>query len=469
MIRRQSPRSADSHDAAGAPGRWSYHGRGIKSKVRARDGKRIFYIEVYWQGARITEKAGSTERQAIKLLGQRQGEIDAGTYHPPRERRDGERRKREAEKREAAEREKLRFDAVSERFLASVNQHTRYHREHRGYLSRLARAFGAHYLDGITRADVAKYYQDRIHNSGPFAGWKRNVGMRPAQTEIVALSALYTFLSEVEGVELPNPCHRPRRRKFSSVIVPVYRPKRVKVIPTDEELEALFRAAALVPYVEPRPRGEQRRSGSTFARLSPEERARSRKLFAAFVEATFFTAARPESELCQITHGDLELPDRTNLVTIDGKDVLGYVTFRGTKTGVDRRIPLHPRAERALREVMVERPTRTGGESVAAFSERLAEWSTLPVFRGVGGRAWDRCSYRRAWRTMMRSIVVEFPHLKGLVARDLRTAANVRMAEASLDPAIRARLLGHAEAMNAKHYTEITGEAARRAILALGS
>ena len=44
-----------------------HHGGGIWSKIRKRDGKRVYYVRVYWKGKTYSEKAGSTLRQVPQV------------------------------------------------------------------------------------------------------------------------------------------------------------------------------------------------------------------------------------------------------------------------------------------------------------------------------------------------------------------------------------------------------------------
>ncbi len=87
---------------------WTYYGNGTKSKIRKRDGKRIFYCEVWSKGKRYTAKGGSTERQATKLLGTLQTQIDDGTFEPPREKKRRERVKQA---------QRLTFAAYAEQYI----------------------------------------------------------------------------------------------------------------------------------------------------------------------------------------------------------------------------------------------------------------------------------------------------------------------------------------------------------------
>lgn len=427
------------------------HGHGLLSRWNATEGREVYYVQVYYEGRRYTEAAG-TLNQAQRRLGKRLEEVREGTYLPPRARR--------AAKRAALVRQRsLAFDEASERFLKHVEKHTGYHAAHKGLFKRLGVWFGKSRLDEITRHDVHQFLQDRTKNLGPYKKWPRSIGLRTAYGELTGLSGLYGFLQDVEGFDLVNPCHRPRSRKYAAAEFGAYRPLREKRIPTGVELARIFELAGTVTYQEPDEKGVQRRTGSKFARLPKEQREAARAVFSAAVKACYFLAARPESELCQLQHGDVDLPDRDKVRSLKkGEEVLGSVTFRETKTGVDRTLPLHPEAEEALRAIMLERPKGERG---------LDAWRATPIFRSVDGTAWDRHSYRKPWKALMVAVAAEFPRLSGMVLRDLRTAASTTMRAAGVDGAIAAKILGHSEAMNASAYTVATDETSRRAILSL--
>jgi hypothetical protein len=347
---------------------------------------------------------------------------------------------------EEAKRLTLLFESAKDRFLKHVASDEEYHAAHEGFFRRLGRAFNGRHMDEITRREVHTFMEDRTNRTGPYADWPRAIGLRSAQTEVTALSALFGFLQDVEGHDLDNPCSRPRSRKYARAKLGVYTPKRKKVVfESEAERDALFLAARTATHKE--------------ARLKAPDQEAARQRFAAFVKATYYLAARPESETCGLDCGDVELPDRSKVVTLKaGQEVLGTVHFRDTKTGVDRKVPLHREAEDALREIMPERPTDPG---------ELEAWKSTPVFRSLDGSRWTRQTYRDAWKAAVAAVAGKHPRLASMVLRDLRTAANVRMAEQGTDAAIRAKLLGHSAEMNASAYVEATDESSRRAVLSL--
>lgn len=139
----------------GAAVGWTNHGNGIRSKIRGRDGKRVFHCEVWCKGRRYTEKGGTTEKQAIKLLGQRQAQVDAGTYVPPLVRKRRERQ---------AVRERLTVGKLCDRFLeehvrARKLRSERWHGDVLGAVK--AHALGGVYLDELTRPAVEAFLAER--------------------------------------------------------------------------------------------------------------------------------------------------------------------------------------------------------------------------------------------------------------------------------------------------------------------
>jgi hypothetical protein len=172
----------------------------------------------------------------------------------------------------------------------------------------------------------------------------------------------------------------------------------------------------------------------------------------------YYTAGRPESEPCQLRHGDIELPDHTKVRKMSGRRVLGRITFRNTKTGKDRTIPLHPEVEADLKAVMETRPDNP---------DELEEWARMPIFRKRGkSTPMDRSSYRKSWSVAIEKAIKQFPELKGMVPRDLRKTARTFMTNARVpEPTIR-RIMGHSLDVS-QGYHELTEEAAEQAILTL--
>lgn len=115
-----------------------------------------------------------------------------------------------------------------------------------GCFGRLGRAFEGRYLDELTRNDVFQYRLDRLHNSGPFHGWPRKVGMRAPQLELTALSALYSYLIAEEEREILNPCVTPAGRGRRTKAM-TYRPERKPIIADRAQRLALFRSTSRDP------------------------------------------------------------------------------------------------------------------------------------------------------------------------------------------------------------------------------
>ena len=91
----------------------------------------------------------------------------------------------------------------------------------------------------------------------------------------------------------------------------------------------------------------------------------------------WFTGARPASEPCRLTWGDVDLGKRGEW---------GSVVYRRTKTGSTRTVPLHPEACEYLAEI---RP------AVPFMLEARQSWNRQPVFpkRGMSTTPWDASSY----------------------------------------------------------------------------
>ena len=117
----------------------------------------------------------------------------------------------------------------------------------------------------------------------------------------------------------------------------------------------------------------------------------------------YYTGSRP-LEPCRLTHGDVELGDG---------DDWGAVTYRRTKTDDQRRVLLHPEAERALRAIMLPVPMDP---------EARDQWRQTPVFRRRGSllRPWDTSSYRKAWAAALEAVSESYPEVVGMWVRDLR-------------------------------------------------
>ena len=204
----------------------TWHGDGIFSRTRARDGKDVYYAQYWYKGKRITEKGGTTLLQAQKLRLRRLDEIDNRRFVHPGEKKQQAREEAQAKVEVAAARVDLLFENSVKRFTDRCGKDYADPGGIRGAFGRLERAFKGRCLDEITRRDVLQYQWDRLHNTGPFSDWKRTVGLRAPQLELTALSALYSFLiADEERDGLVNPCRaiggRRRRGKAS-----IYRPVR---------------------------------------------------------------------------------------------------------------------------------------------------------------------------------------------------------------------------------------------------
>ena len=405
---------------------WTRHAPGILSKIRKRDGVRIYFAQVTWKGRRYTEKAGRTERQATKLLGTRQTEVDNGTYIPPKERK-------KAARKASTDRESLRFDRAADLFVRRCGSEYSRLRDITSMVKHLKLGFGERYLDEIIRADVDAYVAARLAHDGPFRKLKRKTGLRSPQRETAILSQIFGFMQD-SGAEIDNPClrHRGRgRRKKGKAFT--YVPEREAVVPSNEAIGAIL--AANPP------------------RLTDAHRA----LFT----LAYYTGGRPESDLLRLRHRDVEIPD-DNLVGLDGKPVLGWVHFRDAKTKAgNRAVPLHTEAAKAIRPLVLPEPRDEASRKV---------WAETPIFRtntkDGTPRAWDRDSYRKAWINAVAAVVKEHPGAKGMILRDLRKTFRTRLTAARVpEPTIRL-LMGHT--LNVSERYNVPEDAdLRDAILAL--
>ena len=391
---------------------WTRHAAGILSKIRKRDGKRIYFAQVTWKGKRRTEAAGRTERQATKLLGTRQTEVDNKTYIPPKERK-------KLERKASTDRESLRFGRAADSFVERCGKEYSRPLDIKSMVKHLKLGFGERYLDEINRADVAAYVEARQSHGGPFRKLKRRTGLRSPQREVALLSQVFGFMQDA-GAEIENPCLRQRgrgRAKKSKAFT--YTPEREAVVPSDETIGAIL--VAMAP------------------RLTCDHRA----LFT----LAYYTGGRPESDLLRLRQGDVEIPDE-NVVGLDSKPVLGWVHFRRPKTPAgNRSIPLHPEAAKAIRALVLPEPRDEGAR---------ATWAETPLFRTKtkkgAVRRWDRSSYRKAWLKAVDTVLEKHPDARGMVLRDMRKVFRTRLTDGRVpEPTIQI-LMGHVRGVSARYH-----------------
>jgi integrase len=386
-----------------------------------------------------------TVEKARRVLRERRNEIrDARlqgiAWVSPKERKT---REQQEEARADAEHEALLFENAAARFVAECASEYSRPEEVRGAFrlesggprkrrSALAAAFMGQYLDKLTKVDIRQYYVDRMSGAGPFEGWE-SVGRRSPEIEVSMLGAVFTFLED-EGHTVENPCHRPRTRRRDSVLAP-YKPEHEPVVPSPTALRAILEAA-------PRGGGKGRGKCKPGRYLVTDEH---RALWA----LCYYTAARPESEPCRLTHGDVELGDG---------DQWGAVTYRRTKTDDQRRVLLHPEAERALRAILLPVPMDP---------EARKQWRQTHVFRRRGClRPWDTSSYRNAWAAALEAVLGEFSEVAGMWLRDMRKVAKTRMVDAGVSELVINRILGHSDGVAGRYY-RMSDAAMREALEAL--
>ena len=134
------------------------------------------------------------------------------------------------------------------------------------------------------------------------------------------------------------------------------------------------------------------------------------------------------------------------------------MTYRDTKTGGDRRVLLHPEADRLLRAAMKPVPMDP--------AEREA-WKALPISRRVGSsEPWDASSYRKTWANIINAVAEEHPEVAGMRLRDLRKVAKTRMIDAGAPELTVNRILGHRDGVTGRYY-RLTDAAMQRALESL--
>ena len=202
------------------------------------------------------------------------------------------------------------------------------------------------------------------------------------------------------------------------------RRSRDPIIPTAEQLHRLLTAHKRAPGG----RGEQKWEGRHLIR--DEHRA----LFA----LCYFTGARPESEPCRLTHGDVEFKS-------DGWATVAYTDTKNEASV--RTLPVPPFAADQLREIILDEPSRFEKEG-------HAEWKATPIFRKYGSRApMDRYSYDKAWKAAMSTV----EGLEEMWTRDLRpTARTVLAADETISFEVAERFIGHSLGGVADRYIRLS-------------
>ncbi len=331
----------------------------------------------------------------------------------------------------------LLFDRAVERFMRAREKSYSSTSAVKGYFRNLGKAFSGRYLDTITRAEVAQYFRDRRHNAGPFADWPHKGGLRPAENDLVQLSALYTFLNVEEERDLKNPC-RGARAGVGKTKAETYTPERTPYTASDAEVSAIFAAAA-------------RENMPRFASHLPGHP------FRAFLKTCKYTGGRTESEPCALRHGDVTFSD-ANVVSTSGRKAMGQIRFRRTKNARSNRdLPMHPDLEDDLKAVMLERP-----EDPA----ELEAWGATPIFRTRKGKAWTTSSYKKGWASIVKALAKDCPGLAGMVLRDFRDLARTTLTDARIPEPVIRRWMGHAGDVSQRYY-QVTTRAMEEAAEAL--
>lgn len=330
------------------------------------------------------------------------------------------------------------YEQAVERFMRAREKSYSSTSAVKGYFRNLGKAFAGRYLDTITKAEVAQYYRDRRHNAGPFTDWPRKGGLRPAENDLVQLSALYSFLRNEEERDLRNPCSG-YRAGVGKMKAETYTPERTPYTPSDAEVGAIFKAAS-------------RKSMPRFASHLTGDPLR------AFFKLCHYTGGRTESEPAALRHGDVTFSD-PNVVSTSGRKAMGLIRIRKAKNARSNRdLPMHPDLEADLKAVMVERPNDPA---------ELEAWAALPIFRQrETNKAWTTSSYKKAWAAILAALAKPHPGLAGMVVRDFRDLARTKLTDARIPEPVIRRWMGHAGDVSQRYY-QVTTRAMEEAADAL--
>ena len=136
--------SGSAKGSRGSPGEVQWHGRGVFSKLRKRDGKRVFFIQYWYRGRRLTEKVGLRLDRARGRVEARREAIDNGKA-PPAALKSAKR---------------VRFREYAKTFLddyrgrGGKGVRSKHYPQHS---AALAKHFGKFYLDEIDAEEVDRY------------------------------------------------------------------------------------------------------------------------------------------------------------------------------------------------------------------------------------------------------------------------------------------------------------------------
>ena len=400
-------------------------GKGVYARATS-DGKTVHDVTYLWRGKKVWEshvtdsKGRSTLGAARRLKAKRERQKHDTAWMPPH--LEQKIQAKQDQQQEDARRPLL-FEVASAAFLEECAEEYSTPGEMRCmFANRLALVFNGRYLDEIKKSELRQYSKHRREATGPFTG-RDPVGLRPAGTELTALSALYSWISEEGGdyQDLVNPCNKLQTKRKTKGAIPVYKPVTKPVLAIKpEQRQSIFDAA-------------------------PDAR------FRAFVMLCYYTAARPECGPCGLLHGDVELPEPGKVQRLDGKPVLGRVTYRGYK-GRDHTVLLHPDACEALRPIL----DPDAGPDVPVFRKRRS------------GLSWSRHTYQGQWTKTVAKAAEQYPELAGMWMRWLRKTARTVMTSSKVpEPTIRC-IMAHALDVSMSYY-ELTDQDEIEAILCLGA
>lgn len=189
---------------------WKSHGKGtgVISKVRASDGKRIYYIRYSYQGKRIIEKCGTKYETALGRFQLRNKQLEDPTYKPPAV--------------EKKRRTKMpTFAAFCEQFMALHASKRKSEKTFfRPMVRQLCKTFGSKRMNAITQLEIERSIADRLKSAGP-GTVNHHIGfLKLLFTKAIKWGVLPKDSSpaaDVEKLKVPPPKPEDEARRFLTV------------------------------------------------------------------------------------------------------------------------------------------------------------------------------------------------------------------------------------------------------------
>lgn len=394
-------------------------------------------------GPNLKKRQGQAVSDARNTLKARRAEIDLARLSGKTWVHPNDVAKREAEQaaqrqeQEKKQRDALLYETVVEDFLRdeafddAKPQETR-----RCLINRCSKAFAGKSWANLTQQDRKQYTLDRINSTGWFEGCNK-VGPRTPQSELAYLRRVGNYLRR-RGLMDTNPFaaaiedRNQRSKKKARRSALTYVPERKPVLPCDDAVRLAFRLL------------ETGWTKGDSKAVQPDPQ------FAALLGLSAYTGSRPESEPCKLRRADIELPSG-NVRSMDGRPVLGTVTYRDTKCGEPVTVPLHPHA----------------ASLVGAWLQVCPEDREAHLFTKRGSKdPWDCNSYRDRWERLRAKVAETYPEFAGVWLRDFRRVFKTRLLDAGVNLLAVKRLQGHALDVSENYY-ELTDDHAIKAILTL--